>query len=331
MKKVTLLNGHQFDCLDNLSLLDSARDSGIALEHSCRTGKCGVCKALVISGKTKELRAEESLNKNDIESGYILTCCRTAETDLELEVEDLGELGLIKKLTLPCRIDLIELLAPEIIRVVLRLPPNNNFRYLSGQYIDVIGAEGLRRSYSIANSYLQGGKIELQIKKVTDGVMSSYWFEKAKISDLLRIEGPHGTFSFRKKNEQNIVFLATGTGIAPIKSILEELALNQSLAASKCLYVYWGGRSTKDLYWQPNFSNIDVDFRPVLSRADESWSGRRGYVQEAVISDEIDLSDAIVYACGSPEMIESASLSLASHGLKRNCFFSDAFVSSSSI
>lgn len=331
MQKVILSNGNEFSCSDNLSLLDSAREAGRVLEHSCRTGKCGICKTKVTSGATKVLRPEESLSDGERDSGFILTCCRTAESDVYLDAEDLGELATINKLTLPCRIDSIQHLNSDVMQVLLRLPPGNNFRYLSGQYIDVIGAGGIRRSYSIANAYNQGGKIELQIKKVIDGEMSDYWFSEAKASDLLRLEGPHGTFSLRKKNERNIIFLATGTGIAPVKSILEEIEKNPSLVESKLIYIYWGGRFEPDLYWRPDFSNFSPVFNPVLSRANADWQGRRGHVQDALLNDGIDLTDAIVYACGSPEMIESAASTLVSKGLKRNCFFSDAFVSSSSI
>lgn len=331
MHKVILSNGNEFSCLGNLSLLDSAREAGKVLEHSCRTGKCGICKTKVNYGITKILRPEDCLSDDERESGIILTCCRSAESDVHLDAEDLGELATIKKLTLPCRIDAIQHLNSDVIQILLRLPPNSNFRYLSGQYIDLIGVGGIRRSYSIANSYSQGGKLELQIKKVVDGAMSNYWFNEAKASDLLRLDGPHGTFSFRKKNERHIVFLATGTGIAPVKSILEELDKNPTLVESKLIHIYWGGRFEHDLYWQPDFRNITTVFHAVVSRAGNDWQGRRGHVQDALINDGIDLSDATVYACGSPEMIESATSILVSHGLKRASFFSDAFVSSSSI
>jgi CDP-4-dehydro-6-deoxyglucose reductase len=328
MNKVTLSNSREFLCISNLSMLDSAREAGIVLEHSCRTGKCGVCKAQVISGETKVIRHEESLLEHELDSGIILTCCRTADSNVLLDVEDLGQLALIKKMTLPCRIDSISLLAEDVVQIMLRLPPNNNFQYLPGQYIDVIGTGGVKRSYSIANTFTQGGKIELHVKKVSEGIMSNYWFGGAKPSDLLRLDGPHGTFSFRDKPAQNIIFLATGTGIAPVKSILEQLDQNPSLATGKIIHIYWGGRFEHDLYWRPSFSTIKPIFKPVLSRANDVWQGRRGYVQDALISDGVDLSDAVIYACGSPEMIESAATSLALQGLKRNCFFSDAFVSS---
>jgi CDP-4-dehydro-6-deoxyglucose reductase, E3 len=328
MNKVTLSNSRVFVCLSNLSMLDSAREAGIVLEHSCRTGKCGVCKAQVVAGETKIIRHEESLLEHEINAGIILTCCRTADSDVQLDVEDLGQLAAIKKMTLPCRIDSIALLAEDVVQIILRLPPNNSFRYLPGQYIDVIGVGGVKRSYSIANTFTQGGKIELQVKKVSAGVMSNYWFNDAKSSDLLRLDGPHGTFSFRDKPERNIIFLATGTGIAPVKSILEELEQNPWLTEGKNIYVYWGGRFADDLYWRPDFARIKPIFKPVLSRADNTWQGQRGYVQDALVSDGVDLSDAVIYACGSLEMIESAATSLTLQGLKRNCFFSDAFVSS---
>lgn len=328
MAVVTLSNHKQFAATAETSLLDAAKNQGLVLEHSCRTGRCGACKAQVIKGETQILKAEESLEASEIDSGFILTCCRTAVNDIELDIEDLGLLANIQTQTLPCKIDQLNLLATDVIQIFLRLPPTNQFNYLPGQYIDVIAKSGVRRSYSIANALRTDSKLELHVRAVDNGQMSQYWFNEAKTNDLLRLEGPHGTFCFHPKAETSIVFLATGTGIAPIKSMLEAFASNAELVQGKNIYIYWGGRNLTDLYWRPDFTDLTVAFRPTLSRAQSDWNGRRGYVQNAVIADDIDLHDSVIYACGSDTMIHAAKKLLVIQGLKPNNFYSDAFVSS---
>lgn len=328
MPKVTLLNNKFFTAYGDGNLLDEARKNGFLLEHSCRTGRCGVCKARVTSGTTTPVQVEESLSQEEVDQGYILTCCRTAETDVRLAVEDLGRLASIQTKTLPCRISELGLLTDDVIRIVLRVPPNNPLDYVAGQYIDVIGSGGARRSYSIANARRADDRLELHIRKVPDGLMSEYWFNKASLNDLLRMEGPLGTFSYRETSAKNIVFLATGTGIAPVKAILEELALEPELTVGKKLFIYWGGRTQSDIYREFDFDTIDVSFIPVLSRASPDWHGRVGYVQHCVLEDGLDLTSTDVYACGSEAMINAAKKLLIDNGLSQSQFYSDAFVSS---
>jgi CDP-4-dehydro-6-deoxyglucose reductase len=206
MASVKLHNGKAFSSEAGTSMLDSAKTEGITLEYSCRTGRCGVCKTKVISGETEAFKDETSLTPDERAAGFILTCCRHALTDVEIDAEDLGALGNIVVRTLPCRIDTISKLTDNVVEVILRLPPNNKFTYLPGQYLDIIGEAGLRRSYSIANSQRADGKLELQIREVEQGMMSQYWFTRAKSNDLLRLEGPLGTFSLREKEVRNIIF-----------------------------------------------------------------------------------------------------------------------------
>ena len=325
---VKLRNDALFAALDNQSILESARKAGTVLEHSCRIGRCGVCKAKVISGETDVIQAEESLVAEDEANGFILTCCRAAKTDLQLDIEDLGELGSIQTKTLPCRIDNLQLLSDDILEVVLRTPPASRLEYLPGQYVDMIGKDGLRRSYSVANAGREDGKITLQIRKVKQGEMSQYWFEEAKPNDLLRMEGPLGTFCLRKSRASQLILLATGTGIAPLKAILEQLSTTPTANTYSHIYLYWGGRTLQDIYWRPVFESLPLTFAPVLSRSPE-WNGRKGYIQQAVLEDEHDLRDAVVYACGSETMIQSAYEQLVAAGLNSKHFYSDAFVSSS--
>lgn len=324
---VTLNNGKTFNTESEQTLLEAAAAAELVLEHSCRTGRCGVCKVKVIAGSTNVIKNQEALTEQEIKEGYILTCCRAAETAVELDTEDLGELGKLKVKTIPCRIDQLTKLSHDVIEVVLRTPPASRLEYLPGQYIDVIGKEGLRRSYSVANAPKASGKITLQIRKVENGVMSHYWFNEAQANDLLRLEGPLGTFCLRKANVKNLVLLATGTGIAPIKAILEQLEINPELQTFSDIYLYWGGRYTDDLYWQPEFPKLPLHFVPVLSRSTD-WQGRKGYIQTAVTEDGINLNNAVVYACGSEAMINSAKHHLMVAGLPAKNFYSDAFVSS---
>lgn len=327
MPLVKLSNSVTFDVESNKMVLDGAKSKGIFLEYSCKTGRCGVCKAKVLQGVTSVERQEQALCAEEVAAGYILTCCRSALTDVELDIEDLGEFARFPSKTLPCRIDSIAPLANDVIEVVLRLPPNAGFNYLPGQYIDVIG-QGVRRSYSVANSPRADGKIELQIRQVEQGVLSAYWFGEAKANDLLRLEGPLGTFGLRTMVPSNLLFLATGTGIAPIKAMLEMLADQPQALAYKSIYVYWGGRTEADIYQQSVFNDLPLRFIPVLSRPDSTWTGRTGYIQQAVLDDGVPLLDSAVYACGSDAMIHSARDALLAAGLSPKHFYSDAFVSS---
>ena len=327
MPTVTLSNARTFDCQPEQTLLEAARTQGVALEHSCRTGRCGSCKTQVLDGVTAPVKAEESLSADEQAAGFILTSCRTAVTDVSLDIEDLGELGNIETRTLPCRIDSLSLITDDVIEVTLRTPPTSHLTYLPGQYIDVIGKGGLRRSYSIANAPRDDGKLTLQIRKVPNGEMSHYWFDEAKANDLLRLEGPLGTFCLRPSQASQLVLLATGTGIAPIRAMLEQLAANPASNTYRQIHVYWGGRTEKDLYWTADYPALPLRFVPALSRSPDS-AGAKGYVQDVALADGIDLKNAVVYACGSESMITSAKSKLVAAGLNPKNFHSDAFVSS---
>lgn len=327
MPTVKLSNSKAFDCQPGQTLLEAARIQGIALEHSCRTGRCGVCKAQVLDGVTTPIKSEGSLTEGELSAGFILTCCSTTITDVSLDIEDLGELGNIETKTLPCRIDSLSLLTHDVIEVTLRTPPTSRLTYLPGQYIDVIGKDGLRRSYSVANAPRDDGKLTLQVRKVPNGEMSRYWFDEAKANDLLRLEGPLGTFCLRPSQTSHLLLLATGTGIAPIRAILDQLSTNQATNTYQQIHVYWGGRTEKDLYWTPDYPALPLRFVPVLSRSPDS-AGAKGYVQDVALADGIDLTNTVVYACGSESMISSARSQLIAAGLLPKNFHSDAFVSS---
>jgi CDP-4-dehydro-6-deoxyglucose reductase len=324
MSAVTLANGAGFEAGPDETLLDAARRQGLVLEHSCRTGRCGVCKAPVLSGETRAIGNEEALTPAEQAQGVVLTCARAAVTDVALGIEDLGRLAGIEVKTLPARVDSVEALAPDVVRVVLRLPPSAGFAFLPGQYIDVIAPAGARRSYSLAAAPRPDGKLELHIRQVPGGELSAWWFGAAKANDLLRFEGPFGTFCRREK-ALTPIFMVTGTGYAPARAMLQEMAA-QGVAGPA--WLYWGCRRPADLYDAAEFPGLDLRYVPVLSRAGEDWNGRRGHVQDAVLADHPDLSGAVVYACGSDAMIHAARERLLAAGLPAHHFYSDAFVAS---
>jgi CDP-4-dehydro-6-deoxyglucose reductase len=191
-----------------------------------------------------------------------------------------------------------------------------------------VAKDALRRSYSIANAPAPGKQIELHIRHVPGGAMSDYWFDRAKVNDLLRLQGPLGTFFLRDVAGQDLVFLATGTGIAPVKAMLEALHVMEPERRPVSATVYWGGRSPVDFYWNSVGLDVDHRFVRVLSRPHDGWAGARGHVQDALLSEGPDLRRSTVYACGSDLMVRDARRMLIDAGLPERRFHSDAFVSS---
>ena len=328
MAVVTLSSGASFQAPADSTILDAASKAHISLPYSCKTGRCSTCKCKVINGVTRALRPESGLTDQEKAEGWVLSCVRAADTDVVLEVDDLGGIEIPAAKIFPCRISEIKPLAPDVIRVLLRLPPTADFHFLPGQYIDVIGSNSLRRSYSLANANFADRLLELHIRAVEGGAMSRYWFSQAKPNDLLRLSGPLGTFFLRESAGLDLIFLATGTGIAPVKAILESMVQMSSEQHSKTATVFWGGRDSQDLYF--NVADIPGShtYIPVHSRPSDDWTGAMGYVQDVLLATKPDLSNAAVYACGSEAMIHSAKALLVEAGLPANRFYSDAFVSS---
>lgn len=325
MFKVTLLNETTFECDENSTILSAGKSVGVTLEHSCLSARCRSCIVKVLEGDFKQVQDEFVLTEEERQNGYTLSCNAIPITNIRLNVEDLGDVIIPESRTLPCKINSIEKITDEVVKVVLRMPPKAYFKFIAGQYVNIIRG-GIKRSYSIANTIKQGNILEFYIKKYNKGLMSDYWFSQAKVNDLLRLEGPLGTFFYRKNNKKDIIFLATGTGIAPIKAILEEMDQNPKIVSNKNIWLFLGARYEQDIFFRPYFKNIKVKFIPVLSRGNEDWKGERGYVQEIVLKQKIDLQNSQVYACGSNDMINSARKVFVEKFLSENQFYSDAFV-----
>jgi CDP-4-dehydro-6-deoxyglucose reductase len=328
MARVTLLSGKSFECSSDTSILDAATFAGIALDYSCKTGQCSSCKCRVLSGSTRALTAETGLTQAEKDDGWVLSCARSIESDCLLEIDQISDITIPSAKTWPCRINHLERFTSDVIRVLLRLAPNADFQFIPGQYVNIIGPRGVRRSYSLANANFDDKLLELHIRAVKNGVMSDYWFNHAKQNDLLRLNGPLGTFFLRGVAGINLYFLATGTGIAPIKAMLESIEIMDSSQKPNSVTVLWGGRQAQDLYIDITKLSEGHAYIPVHSRPIRSSPTNKRYVQDVLIESRPDLRNAAVYACGSPAMIASAKHQLLQAGLPPKCFYSDAFLSS---
>lgn len=326
MFEISLKNDKKFLCDAETTIFDAAKSNGIVLEHSCLNARCRSCAVKVVSGDTINVEDELVLSSEEKEEGYILSCNAKPKSDLELDIEDLGDITLFDKKIVPAKINHIDFVTDDVIKLTLRLPPNANFKFVSGQYINIIKGN-LSRSYSVANCAKVINQLEFYIKKYKDGKMSHYLFNEAKVNDLLRVEGPLGSFFLRESNKKTIIFLATGTGVAPVKAILDDLNYSKnSQSINRDYWVFVGARHQQDLFWLPKYENININYIPTLSRPNENWKGERGYVQDIVLKKDINLHDTQVYACGSNQMIESAKKLLTANALDKNEFYSDAFV-----
>lgn len=303
------------------TLLESAIANNLFLQHSCKTGLCGACSADVLSGLVKNEQGEL------ISSGSVLACSSYAQSDLSLRINYFPELEQIACVTLPCKVAGCRLVTDDIVILSLRFPPTATLHYLPGQYIDLI-YNGLRRSYSIANAKPTPNGIELHIRIIPDGAFSQLLTHQIALNQLMRIEGPQGTF-FVREAANPLIFLAGGTGFAPIKAMIEQLLLSND---QRMIYIYWGMPKSKDFYtdiansWARDFNQIR--YVPVVSAENDGWEGRIGYVHHAVIEDFPDLKDYHVYACGSLPMINAAKDAFVAQGLSNMNFYADAFIQS---
>jgi CDP-4-dehydro-6-deoxyglucose reductase len=335
MHTLTLRDGKTFQANTTDSILDCALQANIQLEHSCKNGRCGACKAPA-QGKSRVLMDEIGLNEQERQSGHILTCCRAAEGPLTLDIEDLPELAGHPPKLIPCRIEALTPVSADVLNVVLRTPPNNPLKFLAGQHISLISPTGIKRSYSLANAPRADHKLELHIKRVEGGAFSQYWFEQAKVNDLLRLNGPLGTFFLRtpKPHIQHLVLLATGTGMAPIKAMMEWIEQQALLGQSiQTIRLYFGGRTAKDLSWSPPEAwqqHPHFNHTACLSREAVAHT-TQGYVQtiyaQHIQENNLKLANTAVYACGSNAMIQAARHTLTEFGLPSHQFYADAFVS----
>lgn len=325
-------SGHQFIVEDDETILEAALRQGFSLPYGCRNGACGSCKGKILSGLLDYgAHSATALKDEEKAQGRALFCRAKPLNDLTIEAKEIGAAKDIVVKTLPCRVEQLEKRADDVMLMKIKLPANERLQFLAGQYIDFQLKDGKTRSYSLANPPHDDALLELHVRHVPGGLFSDALFSTLKARDILRLKGPLGSFFIREDSDKPMIFVAGGTGFAPIKGMLEHAFAEHS---DREMVLYWGVRALKDLYmaelprqWQaerPNFS-----FIPVLSNPlpEDHWRGRTGFVHEAVLADFADLSGYQVYACGAPVMVDSAREAFTrSRGLPADEFFADSFV-----
>jgi CDP-4-dehydro-6-deoxyglucose reductase len=329
--RVTLQpSGHTFSVAGDETILDAALRQGIGVPYGCRNGACGSCKCTLVSGEMDYgVYQERTLRPEEIAAGKALLCVGRPKGDLTLAVKEIGVAGDIQIRILPCRVEKKEKVSPDVMVLSLKLPAQERLQYMAGQYIDLLLKDGKRRSFSIANAPHHDQFIELHIRQIPGGEFTNFVFNEMRDRAILRFEGPLGTFFLREDSDKPIIFMAGGTGFAPIKAVIEH-ALHKHI--DREMVLYWGCRSLADLYmpdvpaqWAREHPNLS--FIPVLSdpNPEDNWTGRTGLVHQAILDDFTSLSGFQVYACGAPIMIETGQKAFAARGLPEDEFFADSF------
>ena len=331
MHKVTIKNsGHTFDVRPSQTVLQAAIEAGINLPYGCRNGACGACKAKLLQGKvTHDDYQGSAMSDAELAAGNTLLCCARPIEDLSIECREVGGLAGIKPRILPARVAKKEQIAHDVMALHLQLPASERLQFKAGQYIEFILKDGKRRAFSIANAPHDADFLQLHIRVIPGGVFSEYVEKELQEKAILRLEAPFGSFFLREDSAKPIIFIAGGTGFAPVKGMIEHMLHNN---ISREIVLYRGARQLRDLYmhdlcekWAaliPCFTYIPVLSEPA---ADDNWQGRTGLVHQAVLDDYQDLSAFQAYACGAPGMVEIAHQTFVQQGLLADEFFSDAF------
>jgi len=329
-------SGRSFTADSTETLLAAGIRQGIGLPYGCKDGACGSCKCQKIEGTVVHgVHQSKALSDEEEAQGLILTCCATAQSDLILESRQVTEAGAFPIKKMPVRVVSLVKKSDDVMVIHLQLPATDVMQFHAGQYIEFLLRDGARRSYSMGNAphTLEAGapKVELHIRHMPGGKFTDPVFTTMKEKDILRVEGPYGSFFLREDSDKPMVLLASGTGFAPIKALMEHM---QHKGITRPATLYWGGRRPSDLYmndWvagqlaqMPNLRYV-----PVVSNAtpEDAWTGRTGFVHQAVLQDHPDLSGFQVYACGAPIVVDSAQRDYGAAGLPAEEFFADSFTS----
>jgi CDP-4-dehydro-6-deoxyglucose reductase, E3 len=329
-------SGHLYTVPEGETILTAALNEGYHLPYGCRNGACGSCKGKLIAGEIDHGKYQRTaLSDDERAAGFALFCQAKPLTNVTIESREVGAVKDIAVKKLPCRVQRLQRVADDVMIVDLKLPAHERLQFLGGMYIDFLLKDGSRRSFSMANPPHDDEFLQIHVRQVAGGNFTDHVFNTMKERDILRFEGPLGSF-FLHESEKPIVFVASGTGFAPIKSIIES-AFKKGI--ERPMTLYWGARRPKDLYldalprgWAAE--RACFTYVPVVSDAlpEDEWAGRTGFVHRAVMEDLTDLSPYQVYACGVPIMVESARRDFTHEcQLPIDEFYSDAFTTQADI
>ncbi len=315
-----------FPCEPREFVLDAAERAGYSMPSSCRKGACNTCETVLLDGEVEQRGRGRRTGRD----GAALMCRAQPRTDLTIRPKRFERIDIFRRKIITARIFRLAWAAEDVTILNLRFPIGLRAPFKAGQYLQIIMADGDRRNFSMANAARHNDGAELHIRHVADGKFSVGTLSKLSAGDTVQVEAPYGDFYLRA-TDRPAILLASGTGFAPIKSIIET-----SIHAGnrRPMHLYWGARRLEDIYladlparWTQHLPWLS--FTPVLSEPQAAWRGRTGLVHDAVREDHADLAHADVYACGNPLMVSAAQQAFTGdHGLPEAQFFADAFVES---
>lgn len=327
-------SGRSFSAQPDEALLAAAIRQGIGLPYGCKDGACGSCKCKKTSGTvTHGPHQLKALSLAEEASGLILTCCAVAHSNIVIESRQVTDESAYPIKKMPVRVSGLQTASPDVMLMRLQLPASDVFKYHAGQYVEFLLKDGSRRAYSMGNAphqQLDNPGVELHIRHTPGGKFTGHVFGGMKEKEILRIEGPYGSFFLREDSNKPVIFVASGTGFAPIKAIIEHMQFKKIMRPA---VLYWGGRRPADLYldaWVRQQLPLMPNLRyvPVVSNAlpEDNWTGRTGFVHLAALENIADMSGCQVYACGAPIVVESARAAyIAKAKLNPDEFFADSF------
>jgi propane monooxygenase reductase subunit len=330
--------GIEMEVDEDETILDAAFRQGLMLMHGCKEGQCSACKSFLLDGEVDLDRYSTfALPDYEEQEGYTLLCRAHALSDVEIELINYDEEVLrsgVPIVTSTAEVEAVEELTHDIRRLVLRLPEPLVFS--AGQYMDIAipGADGKHRSFSMANTPGQPGRLEFMIKLYEGGHFSGLLAESAngsgiKVGDSLTCTGPYGMFTLRDSSPRRLVFIAGGAGMAPIVSLLRSMVEKGS---TRPAVFYYGARTEADLFALEELERLaaelpDMRFVPALSEADSTtgWDGEAGLITDVVDRLEEDLTDVDAYLCGPPPMVDAAVALLERRGCPEARIYFDKF------
>ena len=323
-------SGHSFSVDEGETVLDAGLRHGLALPYGCRGGACGSCLGKLIEGSVHyEDGTPMALSEEDAANNMAVFCQALPESDLVIESREVEGVAEIPVKILPTRVEVKERINHDVMLIKLKLPSTERMQFLAGQYVDFLLKDGRHRSFSLANAPHQDESLELHVRHIEGGRFTGEVFDHMKVKDILRIEGPHGSFFLREDSQRPIIFMAGGTGFAPIKGMIEHAL---AAGSTRPMHLYWGVRAKEDLYMdelaQQWASEHDfIQYTPVLSepKAEDNWNGRTGYVHDAIMQDYADLSSYEIYASGPPVMVYAGRDAFPANKLDLDYYYSDAF------
>ena len=322
---VVLQTSQSFEVNSNESVLEAALRQEVKLAHECTFGGCGTCRVKLVEGAVGYEQFPMALTPEEAQRGYALACQARPQSDLVISAEPIAE-GVCEPQRCTAVVKELRWLTPEVANLHLELSDLPSFDYLPGQYMNVHLGDGTHRSFSMA-SLPNASRVDFHVRRIPGGRFTDAHLDKLAAGDLLEVELPLGAFRCHPEDYRPMVMVATGTGLAPIKSILESLMDDPDCPP---VWLYWGMRSEAGLYldqeirrWKPRL--YEFQYVPVLSRASGRWQGKRGHVQDAVLADIGDLSEHSIYMCGSPAMISDAKQAFLARGADLEHIYTDGF------